>query len=159
MWKDEKLIYPGGSMIPMYTDDLPEDCQAIYLEARNVFPHSARAAAALLRLCIELLVEHLGEKAKDLNTTIANMVKNGLDPVIQKALDICRVVGNNAVHPGEIAFDDSPEIAIKLFDLVNYITEDRITKPKRIKDLYESLPEKDKEHIDIRDRPKSGDSR
>jgi hypothetical protein len=51
------------------------------------------------------------------------------------------VVGNNAVHPGEINITDTPEGAHRLFDMLNFIVEDRIARPKHIQSLYEKLLE------------------
>jgi len=94
---------------------------------------------------------HLGEKGKELNEDIGALVKKGLSPLAQQALDICRVVGNNAVHPGEISLDDTPEIASNLFEMINFITEDRITRPRQIEALYHKLPEGALKAIEKRD--------
>jgi len=66
-------------------------------------------------------------------------------------LDVVRVIGNNAVHPGEISIDDNPEIAQALFGLINVIVENRIAEPKRIEALYASLPEGARNAIERRD--------
>lgn len=97
----------------------------------------------------------LGQKGRDINDDIAALVKNGLSPRIQKALDICRVVGNNAVHPGKIDLNDTPDTAQSLFRMVNLIVEDRITHPKEIVELYGNLPEEQLKAV--KDRDKDGD--
>ncbi len=79
------------------------------------------------------------------------LVAKGLDPKIQQALDIVRVTGNHAVHPGEIDFDDTTDVGA-LFGLINIIAETLITQPKRIETMYNRLPEKDKESSKKRDR-------
>jgi hypothetical protein len=79
-------------------------------------------------------------------------VSKGLPAKVQKALDYCRVVGNNAVHPGEINLNDTPDIAQNLFRMVNFIVEDRITRPKEIDELYGLLPEASREAIEKRDK-------
>ena len=63
-----------------------------------------------------------------------------------------RVVGNNAVHPGQINLDDNKEIALVLFKVLNMIAEEFITKPKEIDTLYEEIiPDEIKDHIKRRD--------
>ena len=75
----------------------------------------------------------LGEnKKKNLSDNIQLLVKAGLQSDIHKALDIVRVIGNNAVHPGQIDVD-SMETASKLFRLVNLIVQQVITEPKEIR--------------------------
>ena len=69
----------------------------------------------------------------------------------QQALDYCRVVGNNAVHPGEIDLDDTPEVAHQIFGMINFIVEDRISRPKEIEKLYSELPQAAREAIERRD--------
>ena len=80
------------------------------------------------------------------------MIPQGLSPKIQQALDLLRVVGNNAVHPGQINFDDNSEIAQKLFGILNFIAEELITKPKELEQLYADLiPTDTQGHIKQRD--------
>jgi hypothetical protein len=130
---------------------LPEDIKVDYAEARSITTLSPRGATALLRLAIQKLCKHLGEEGKDLNTDIANLVKKGLSPKIQQALDVVRVIGNNAVHPGQIDLKDDAHTAGQLFGLVNIITDAMISQPKHIEKLYESLPQAQREAIAKRD--------
>ena len=104
---------------------------------------SPRGAAALLRLVVQKLMIEIGEKGERINEDIINLVKKGLDTNIQQALDYCRVVGNSAVHPGEIKLDDSPEIAQTLFHTINYLIEDLIARPKRIQERFANLPKQE----------------
>jgi hypothetical protein len=63
-----------------------------------------------------------------------------LDPRVQQALDVVRVVGNNAVHPGELDLKDDRETADRLFDLVNLIVDVMISRPAQIDQMYATLP-------------------
>jgi hypothetical protein len=148
------MILPDESSVEPPPPDLPADLSADYSEARSIFSRSPRAAAAILRLCVQKLMPHLGEKGNNLNDDIKSLVKKGLPPLIQKSLDYCRVIGNNAVHPGEIDLKDTPEVALQLFSMINIIVEDRITKPKEIEALYSKLPEEARKAIEERDRSK-----
>ncbi len=62
-----------------------------------------------------------------------------------------RVIGNNAVHPGELDLRDDKETALALFELLNMIVEVMITQPKKVDEIYEKLPEGAKEAIERRD--------
>jgi hypothetical protein len=70
-------------------------------------------------------------------------------------LDTVRVIGNNAVHPGQIDLNDTSEVAASLFRLVNAIVEQMITHPKQVAELYGSLPAAALEAIERRDDPKT----
>lgn len=150
-WYEGRMIVPTEAPVEPPHPDLPEECQTEYVEARDIFARSPRAAAALLRLCVQKLVQHLGEDGKNINDDIKNLVAKGLPTMVQQALDYCRVVGNNAVHPGEIELNDTPEVAQRLFEMINFIVEDRITRPNEILELYERLPEASRQAIDKRD--------
>ncbi len=151
IWHLEKMIYPNMSTAPMPSIDLPSDCVEDYNEAREIFGISPKASSALLRLVLQKLCIYLGETGRNINDDIANLVKKGLPPGVQKALDLVRVVGNNAVHPGIINIDDNPEIAFMLFKLINIIVENMITRQKEIDELYKDLPESTRNAIDQRD--------
>ncbi|WP_197053860.1 DUF4145 domain-containing protein [Chitinibacter sp. ZOR0017] len=131
--------------------DMPAEIIDEYNEARSIFAKSPRASAAMLRLAVQKLVKILGEKGENINQDIKALVEKGLPVQVQQALDFCRVVGNNAVHPGEINLNDSPEIAQNLFSMINFIVEDRISRPKQIENLYMSLPEGARKSIEKRD--------
>lgn len=151
VWYQEELVFPSKTPVEPAHPDLPDDCRQEYEEAAKVFTDSPRAAAALLRLCIQKLMPHLGEKGENINTDIKSLVANGLPVLIQKALDFCRVVGNNAVHPGEIDLNDSPEIALSLFRMINIIVDERISRPREIEALYAALPTSSLDAIAKRD--------
>lgn len=90
------------------------------------------------------------EKTK-IDETIKDLVKNGLPSSLQKAMDAIRIIGNEAVHPGQINIDDNKDIAIALFKLMNIIVEKMIIEPKEIDDIYNFLPDNKIEGINKRD--------
>src|SRR4030042_6803131 len=139
-WVDEKMIFPISAPAPLPSDDMPDVVKSDYTEARNVVASSPRAASALLRLAIQKLMASLGEKGENLNTDIGNLVKKGLPDKIQKALDSVRVIGNNAVHPGELDLRDDPDTANALFRLVNMIVDVMVTQPNEVDKIFEKLP-------------------
>jgi len=152
LWVNEDIVYPRKISIDPPNEDLNEEIKAIYDEAARIFVDSPRGAAALLRLALQLLLKQLGKEGKNINNDIKELVESGLSPKIQKALDLLRVVGNNAVHPGQIDLNDNRDVALKLFKILNMIADEMITKPKEIETLYESvIPEETKKHINARD--------
>ena len=152
IWVNRTIVFPSASTAPAPNADLPEDIKVDYEEARKILSGSSRGAAALLRLAIQKLCKYLGESGKNINDDISSLVKKGLPPKVQQALDIVRVVGNNAVHPGQIDLNDDSSIAASLFDLVNLITDVMISQPKQIEQLYQQIiPESQKESIRKRD--------
>ena len=78
IWISDKMVYPNIKTAPLPNSDLPEDIKADYEEARNIANDSPRGAAALLRLAIQKLCKHLGEKGENINEDIAELVKKGL---------------------------------------------------------------------------------
>lgn len=156
LWDGEVLGYParvrGG---PAPHADMPEDVRDDYIEAQEIVDRSPRGACALLRLGVQKLMVALGEKGKDINTDIGALVKKGLPVEVQQALDSLRVIGNNAVHPGEMDLKDDRDTALALFGVLNFIVEQRIAQPKKLQDLYGRLPAGAKASIKKRDTPKS----
>ena len=151
IWHNDNYIYPEIQPLEANTD-MPETILQLYNEAGSIYNKSPRAACALLRLAIDRLCNELGETDRDINKNIGVLVKRGLSVEIQKALDIVRVVGNKAVHPGQIEFDvDDADTATMLFQLINFIVDRMITEPKKCT-LYDNLPESAKQSIELRDK-------
>lgn len=156
---DSKIIWVGNEYV--YPDivaeeanpDMPESVMELYNEAGLIYNKSPRAACALLRLAIDRLCNELGETDRDINKNIAALVSKGLSKSVQQALDVVRVVGNKAVHPGQIAFDvDNILTAKVLMSLLNVIVSRMISEPKEIQELYDLLPDSVKESIEKRDQ-------
>ena len=151
VWRSDQLLWPAQTDAPVPNDDLPDVVKDVYNEASSIVHQSPRGASALLRLGIQILCTSLGEEGKNLNSDIKSLVRKGLDPRVQKALDVVRVVGNHSVHPGQIDMKDDQATAMKLFGLVNLIADVMVTQPKRIDEMYADLPEKYREAIERRD--------
>lgn len=149
-WHDEVMIMPPNAPVALPHMLMPESCKKVYEEARSIVSQSPKAAAALIRLALQLLMKEVGEKGKKIDDDIQSLVNKGLDDHIQAALDYCRVVGNEAVHPGEIQVDDDPSIAHSLFEMINLIVEDRIAKPARVRKFVGNLPEGARKRIEAR---------
>ncbi|MBS1972662.1 MAG: DUF4145 domain-containing protein [Bdellovibrionales bacterium] len=144
------LVHPRSAKHQPH-DQLPADVKRDFEEAANVLSFSPKASAALLRLAVQKLIPHAGETNSNLNEAIKSLVSKGLSPQIQQALDIVRITGNNAVHPGQMDEKDISEIADALFEIINLICEEFIAKPERIKSLYERLPSESLKQIKRRD--------
>jgi len=152
IWVNKKMEYPLPTGVANPNDDLPIEIQADYNEAASIARLSPRGAAALLRLAIQKICIFLGEKGNNLNTDIGKLVKIGLPQKVQQSLDALRVIGNEAVHPGELDLKDDYDTADALFKLTNFIAEKMISEPKEIEEIYEmKVPNSKKEQIAERD--------
>lgn len=151
IWISSGMIWPPESGVPLPNPDLPNGVRKDYEEAGTILGLSPRGAAALLRLGIQKLCKHLGQSGDNLNKDISELVKKGLPPLVQESLDSIRVIGNNAVHPGQIDLEDDQKTARILFEFVNVIADSMISTPSKVKKLYEGLPEGDKQAIKKRD--------
>jgi Domain of unknown function (DUF4145) len=145
------LMYPLRGQAPAPHHLLPDDVRKDYDEAVSIVVQSPRGACAILRLALQKLMPHLGQKGKNLDDDIAALVKGGLDPGVQQALDALRVIGNNAVHPGELDLRDDVATAQSLFEVLNYIVEQQIERPQKLAALYQKLPEGARKAIAQRD--------
>ncbi len=153
VWLDvgRRMVVPDRVNVPAPNEDLSDDVRADYTEAASILARSPRGSAALLRLALQKLCVQLGEKGDRINDDIKALVEKGLPVRVQQALDVLRVVGNNAVHPGQIDLRDDSATAGSLFNLVNLIAEDRITEPKRVEAMFAQLPVEARAAIEKRD--------
>lgn len=67
-------------------------------------------------------------------------------------MDSIRIIGDEAVHPGQINIDDNKELAVAMFRMMNIIVEKMILEPKEIDELYQLMPENKIEGIKNRDK-------
>jgi Domain of unknown function (DUF4145) len=139
-WVKDDIVFPSHDVAILPHDDMPGDVKVDFVEAAEIVNKSPRGAAALLRLVIQKLMPHLDEDGGNLNDSIANLVKKGLDKKVQQALDVVRVTGNNAVHPGELDLKDDKAAAMQLFALVNIIVQSTISAKAQIEAMYATLP-------------------
>lgn len=146
------MVVPEVTSAPPAHPMMPLAVRADYEEASGVLARSPRSAAALLRLALQKLLIELGMPGKKIDADIKQMVADGLSPLVQKALDVCRVIGNEAVHPGELDLQDTPELAAGLFEMLNFIVSDRIERPAVIEEIYGKIPPEKRQWIEERDR-------
>ncbi len=154
IWIYNKLVYPHIGEAPAANPDLPPEIARDYDEASSILDLSPRGAAALIRFAIQKLCKHLGKPGENINADIKSLVADGLDTRVQMALDAVRVIGNNAVHPGQIDLRDDRATAESLFGLLNLIAEKMISEPKHVSEVYASLPESARKAIERRDGKK-----
>lgn len=152
IWNNKKMIFPDSISVNPPNEDLDKDIREDYQEAATILSKSPRGAAALLRLSVQKICKQLGEEGIDLNKDIANLVKKGLPDKVQQALDAVRVIGNEAVHPGQLDLKDNVSVAHRLFELINFIADKMVTQPKEIESIYNNIPKSKKEAIIDRDK-------
>jgi hypothetical protein len=140
VWWDTKMVVPVIAGFAPANPDLPPEIARDYAEAASIVAQSPRGAAALLRLCVQKLCAHLGYNQAKIDDAIAAMVKDGLPVKISQSLDVVRVIGNNAVHPGAMDLADDVNLVQQLAGLINLIAENRISEPKSIDELFAKLP-------------------
>ncbi len=150
VWARDVMIYPDATNIRPHSD-LPAKVKSVFIEASKVVQYSPRASAALARLAIQELCNELECKSEKINEQIGELVQRGLNPDIQQMLDAVRVIGNNAVHPGEIDIKDDRDTAIFLLSCINRICQRLITEKKEADRLFDMLPTGAKEQIKKRD--------
>lgn len=156
LWIGPQLVFPDPSSaterkVPERSEDLPASAAKLYDEAVAVLPHSRRAAAALCRAAMEQLAKHLTPELPSgvkLDGRLVALSKTVSTATLQ-ALNIVRHVGNTALH-GEKDGDESAvmylneddsAIAEVFFLAINALADEKITQPRRIQNLYETLPE------------------
>ena len=152
LWLDGVMIVPhSGRNAPQPNEDLNPEVVSDYEEAASIVGRSPRGAAALLRLALQKLCVQLGQPGDNINDDIGTLVELGMPVQAQQALDALRVIGNNAVHPGELDLKDDIDTASQLFVLINAIAEQLISQPKAIAEMYEKIPSGAKDAIGRRD--------
>jgi K+-sensing histidine kinase KdpD len=150
-WRGATLIYPDISVAPLPHVDMPDEAKALYEEAAAVVGISRRAGAALARASLERLLKALDIEASKndrLDDYIARVSEKVSTPLAE-LLTAIRHIGNKSLHVD----DESDEIVAlylgdveegiveMLFEAINNLVDELITRPKRTAELYARLPE------------------
>jgi len=156
VWVKGEMVYPNGSTAPLPLQDTPEDVLEDYYQAREVLSYSTKAASALLRLALQKLISYLGREGDNLEDSLTNLKRKGLDAKIQSALESVKMTGVEAIPPGVLDKDDDKDTAMVLFNIINLIVDSMITQPRKVDELMDQLPGKKKKHKDYVFRAKIG---
>lgn len=150
LWNKEKIIYPRSITVESPNPDMPEIAKGLYMESAKILQDSPRASAALLRLALQEILNEVieGGEKNSINKNIG-ILSEQVDEYTQKALDLIRVNGNNAVHPGEICIEE--ESIEHMYEILNMIVQKLISDKKQIDDLFKKIPESYKKSIKRRD--------
>jgi Domain of unknown function (DUF4145) len=150
LWFEKTIIYPSTvSTAPAMSPDMPAELQREYEEAAGVAPVSPRAAAALLRMCVEGLCKTISGKDR-FEDAIDELQKKGLPPEIQLAMDVIRQSGNEVMHAGRLYGEDDQQTVSILFRLANSIVTWAITEKRQMLELYEQIPEEKRKALEQR---------
>ncbi len=140
---ETEVLYPANKIESIATPHkaMPAEVANIFNEARAVFENSPRASAALLRLALQVLLKGLNLPGSSINDDIKILIQSKqLSNITIQALDSIRIMGNNAVHPGEIDLNEDSQTTIDLFYILNYIVAHREII-QRIGRTYKKTPE------------------
>jgi predicted RNA-binding Zn-ribbon protein involved in translation (DUF1610 family) len=153
-WRDDELIYPRVSGIVPPAADMPPEVVDLYNEAREVMAVSRRAGAALARATLEKLLKLLKEPdaTQPKNASLADRIEAMVPKVsssLGEMLTIIRHLGNKTIHPEDepddavvLVLDESQtELAGLLFESINELVDQRITKPATSKRFLGMVPD------------------
>ncbi len=90
---------------------MPEKAKRVFNEAQSLMQLSPRSCCALLRLCVEEIVNYVGAeqglKNFDPDWILARRIEAlAIPEALTQQLTACRVIGNDAAHPGVLDFSE-----------------------------------------------------
>ncbi len=139
-----------------FPDYIPVQIRNDYTEACMIIDKSPKAAATLLRRCLQGMIHDFWEiKEKNLNAEITSL-KDKVSSTQWKALDGLRKLGNIGAHMEEdvnLIIDINPEEAIKLKKVIELLLEKwyitRYEEEQLFKEVTDISDEKEKERQQI----------
>lgn len=136
--QNNRLLYPAQTEVPKPNTDMPLNVKEVYNEAASIYNNSLRAGLALLRLGLELLCDQVGYNKGKLYHRIEKLAEDGvIDNDIKDIAHGVRGLGNDAIHTKQIGEKATLNEVKIVFELLNIITEELITKPKRKREFAE----------------------
>ena len=148
IWNYRKMLFPRKMTVPDPSNDISDNIKEIYIEAGEVPIDSPRASGALIRIALELLLQSINKNTMGLNENINKLIESQIPVQLIKALTILRVNGNDIMHTGEIKILEKKEDVTYLFDLFNMIVEELITRPRKLDESYNRIPESKRKQIE-----------
>ena len=159
LWRNGTNVYPQSASAPAPHPDMSASAAQLYEEARQVLPLSRRAGAALARAALETQLRILdpgAPKGARLDDIIGRVAARVSTPLSER-LDIIRHVGNKSLHDSggqdDLVYlylgdsDGADEIAELLFDAMNDLVDELITRPARTSDFWSKLPDSVRDSI------------
>lgn len=141
LWIDSKMVWPKPRGIPA-SPDMPEKARKFFDEAQDILYLSPRSACALLRICLEILVNKTAvitgvEDFNPKDSFFKRIEALGVDKKTKEILHACRVGGNANVHPGvlDLTNKDSIVIAEAMSKIINKLVSDWITVYKQAEEI------------------------
>ena len=133
-------IYPRTSTIEWFpNDDMSEEQKQLFNEAKDIFDISPKAAGALLRCVIErILRDKFPEHSQSFLGTILSKVKNELGSELIQLCESCKLIGNDAAHSSLMIYEDESKQEVELlFELINAIAEELLSKPRKRQEMLD----------------------
>lgn len=150
VWRDKRMVFPGVALGSPPHEEMPAEARELYEEAREVVGTSRRAGAALARAALERLLSVLDPV--DGRLSLFGRIDHVMPRVsgsLAKMLTLVRHAGNESVHPNSdpddvmiLVLDPANEAVVSvMFESINDLVDELISKPRRQQELFEKLPE------------------
>lgn len=127
LWHEDEIVWPVPKGIPP-KKEMPPEAKKFFKEAQEIIHISPRAACALLRIALELLVNYVGKLSptkgfREKDRLYDRINSLGVDPLTKDLLHTCRLTGNEFAHPGVINVEgkDTLKLAVILSRLINHL--------------------------------------
>lgn len=148
----QQVVYPESlANVPNPNSDICTEAQELYLEAAKVLTYSPRAATALLRVTLETMLTKDLHLSGSIYNMIGQLYSTGIPEQLEIGLHFARIAGNAADHvePGMIQLNgtDGQKTALALFDIINFLADDQISRKKRLLNLSDSFSQSDLDSI------------
>jgi hypothetical protein len=114
-----------------HVQDNAEDFEEVsedFEEAAAILNKYPRAAAALIRICIQNMMPLLKQTGKNLDENISSLLRKGLEVQIQQAMDVLQVIRRNPGQENHVDLRDETAIATRMFESLKEILERRMLK-------------------------------
>ncbi|MCW2725610.1 MAG: hypothetical protein JWN35_2531 [Frankiales bacterium] len=147
-----QLLWPATRAGQPAHPEMPVAARQLYDEARSAATASPRAAVALLRLAVDVLMREVvpGSRDKPLAAVIGQATSMGLTHGVRVALDVLRAHGSDAAHPVQLILNEA-DAAGKIAGLctqLNLVVEQLVSIPRQQREALASMPESVRRQIE-----------